>query len=163
MTRTASRPTTSSGCGGSTSLADEAYSYDAVGNRTLAGYVTGSDNRLLSDGAYDYTYDDEGNRLTRTDLVTGETVEYAWDHRNHLAGLTVRPAAGAAASGRVRYTYDANDRRIAKELDADGGGAYESAERFAYDGAGLVLMANASGVVTGRLLGTLGPSRPCCP
>ena len=36
---------------------DEAYSYDANGNRTTAGYATSADNRLQSDGVYNYTYD----------------------------------------------------------------------------------------------------------
>ena len=37
------------------------YTYDANGNRTIAGYVTGVDNELLSDGTWNYTYDAEGN------------------------------------------------------------------------------------------------------
>ena len=42
----------------------ESFSYDANGNRTMTGYSTGTGNRLLSDGTYNYTYDDEGNTLT---------------------------------------------------------------------------------------------------
>ena len=36
---------------------DESYTYDANGNRTNPGYVTGEYNRLLSDGTYAYEYD----------------------------------------------------------------------------------------------------------
>jgi hypothetical protein len=46
-------------------LPDESYSYDANGNRTNPGYVTGPDNRLLSDGTYSYSYDAEGDRTAR--------------------------------------------------------------------------------------------------
>ena len=53
--------TDSAGSNGS-SVPNESYSYDANGNRTNNGYEIGTDNLLASDGTYDYTYDDEGNR-----------------------------------------------------------------------------------------------------
>ena len=40
---------------------DESYSYDADGNRTSGGSVTGKGNQLLFDGTYHYRYDAEGN------------------------------------------------------------------------------------------------------
>ncbi len=45
---------------------DETYTYDANGNRTNTGYTTGTNNRLTSDGTYNYEYDDEGNRPPRS-------------------------------------------------------------------------------------------------
>ena len=42
--------------------ADKSYSYDDTGNRTMTGYSTGDHNRLLSDGTFYYTYDNEGNQ-----------------------------------------------------------------------------------------------------
>jgi YD repeat-containing protein len=36
---------------------DEIYGYDDNGNRTNNGYQTGSNNQLLSDGTYTFTYD----------------------------------------------------------------------------------------------------------
>jgi hypothetical protein len=47
----------------------EAYTYDLNGNRTNTGYMTGVDNRLMSDGVYSYLYDAEGNRTRRTRLA----------------------------------------------------------------------------------------------
>ena len=44
------------------SFANESFSYDANGNRTG---TTGTDNRLTTDGTYNYAYDNEGNLLTR--------------------------------------------------------------------------------------------------
>ena len=46
--------------------ADEIYSYDANGNRVSSslhgnGYVTDPNNRLVSDGIYNYAYDNQGN------------------------------------------------------------------------------------------------------
>ncbi len=138
---------------------DEAYSYDANGNRTSAGYGTGADNRLLSDDAYDYAYDAEGNRTSRTDRATGAADRYAYDERNRVTGITAEDAAGAV-TGSVAYAYDALDRRIAKSADANGDGAADSAERYSWDGANLnlVLGGGASGAVTHRML-----SRPGTP
>ena len=78
----------------------ESYSYDSNGNRTNAGYVTGADNELLSDGTYDYQYDAEGNRIARwvpggfnetaPGQNTGDTdiTLYTWDNRNRLTSVT---------------------------------------------------------------------------
>jgi YD repeat-containing protein len=63
---------------------DENYSYDDNGNRTNTGYVTGSNNRLLTDGTYNYQYDKEGNRTKRSEIATGIVEEYSWDYRNRL-------------------------------------------------------------------------------
>ncbi len=70
-----------------TGQTDEVLSYDANGNRTSAngqsGFVTGTSNRTLTDGTYNYTYDLEGNRTSRTEIATGIKVEYSWNHANH--------------------------------------------------------------------------------
>jgi YD repeat-containing protein len=55
---------------------DESYTYDANGNRTNPGYVTGANNRLLSDGKFNYEYDGEGNVISQTDILTGEITQY---------------------------------------------------------------------------------------
>jgi len=53
---------------------------------------------------------------------------------------------------RVRYTYDALDRRIAKEIDANADGTYESIERYSYDGDNVVLVHDGSGGLKSRYL-----------
>jgi YD repeat-containing protein len=136
-----------------TTLADEAYSYDGNGNRTNNGYQTGSNNRLLSDGTYSFTYDKEGNRTSRTNIATGETTEYSWDYRNRLTQVTVRATAGGAITRQVEYTYDAFDRRIAKVVDLDGEGAQApTTERFVYDGEHIALVFDGEGNLTERYL-----------
>ncbi|WP_164102594.1 RHS repeat-associated core domain-containing protein [Candidatus Laterigemmans baculatus] len=112
---------------------DESYTYDANGNRT-GSYTAGSNNQLLSDGTYNYTYDDEGNRLTKTNIANGDSVEYRWDYRNRLTGITSRDSLGAITH-EVEYTYDAFNRRIAKEIDEDGTGPGVAKEAvYIYDG-----------------------------
>ena len=118
---------------------DEAHTYDAIGNRTTSGYATGDANRLLADGTYTYTYDANGNRTARfvdTDssgtLNAGDTsiTEYTWDHRNRLTNVTDRATHGGAATQTVDYVYDAFNRLIHKELDADGDGTGTATDTF---------------------------------
>ncbi len=96
---------------------DEDYSYDGTGNRTNDGYVTGTNNQLLSDGTYNYEYDGEGNRISRTDIATGEVTEYQWDYRNRLVGVVTKDINGDAIDS-AEYIYDVYDRRIAKGCDS---------------------------------------------
>jgi RHS repeat-associated protein len=113
--------------------ADEGYVYDANGNRT-AGTVIGPNNRLLSDGTFNYTYDNEGNLVTKTEIATGVVTEFTYDHRGRLTRVERRDAGGAILSA-AEYTYDIFDRRIAKTVDSDGDGPQASeTTRFVYDG-----------------------------
>ncbi|MCX7386418.1 MAG: hypothetical protein NTX48_07100, partial [Planctomycetales bacterium] len=114
---------------------DETYTYDANGNRTNTGYTTSTNNRLTSDGTYNYTYDDEGNRISRTKISDSTKVEYTWDHRNRLTDVVFKNSGGTVTK-KVQYQYDVFDRRIGKRIDADGNGAYESATYWVYDDAG---------------------------
>ena len=63
---------------------DEVFNYDDAGNRTGASIVVGDGNRIASDGQFSYTYDDEGNLTTKTNISTGAFTRYAYDHRNRL-------------------------------------------------------------------------------
>ncbi|MDB9489241.1 phosphatase PAP2 family protein [Dolichospermum circinale CS-534/05] len=129
---------------------DEAYSYDANGNRTNTGYTTGTNNQLLSDGIYNYEYDGEGNRTKRTEIATGKVTEYVWDYRNRLTKVSFKDAAGNEIKT-VEYTYDVNNRRIAKSIDADGSGpATPTVERYVYDGQNIALTFDGNGTQTHR-------------
>ena len=118
---------------------DESYTLDGSGNRTNSGYTTGDHNRLTADGTYAYTYDHNGNRTARfvdTDssgtLNSGDTsiTEYTWDHRNRLTSATDRATYGGAAARAVEYGYDAFNRLVHKQLDADGDAAGAATDTF---------------------------------
>jgi RHS repeat-associated protein len=96
----------------------EGYTYDKNGNRTNAGYVTGVGNRLLSDGVYNYQYDDEGNRTKRTNILTQVVDDYTWDYRNRLIAIVTSDAGGAVIKT-VGYEYDVDDQRVGKQLTID--------------------------------------------
>ncbi|MEM6432630.1 MAG: RHS repeat-associated core domain-containing protein [Cyanobacteria bacterium P01_D01_bin.115] len=117
---------------------NETYDYDANGNRVEShlhdtDYVTGTNNQLTTDGVYTYSYDDEGNMTTQTEIATGNERIFVWDYLNRLSAVIDEDSADVVVQ-RVDYTYDVMNRRIAKSVDSDGDGAL-SAEtmRFVYD------------------------------
>jgi RHS repeat-associated protein len=118
----------------------ENYSYDAVGNRTaslgVSSYTTNASNELRATSNASYTYDSNGNTLTKT--VGSDTTTYAWDFENRLTSVTL-PGSG----GTVTFKYDPFGRRIEKSSTATTG-------VFAYDGSNLIEEANSSGGVVSR-------------
>jgi RHS repeat-associated protein len=117
----------------------------------MSGYVTGDHNRLLSDGTYSYTYDEEGNRVTRTHLVTGDVDTYTWDHRNRLVSVVTTDVLDDETQ-RVEFVYDAFDRRVEKRADTDADGLWNTYERFVYDGEHIALVFDEAGSLTNRYL-----------
>jgi RHS repeat-associated protein len=95
----------------------EGYTYDKNGNRINAGYVTGSGNRLLSDGTYTYDYDAEGNRTRRTNLLTQAVDLYTWDYRNRLTSIVSKTSITGTVTQTVGYEYDVDDQRVKKTVD----------------------------------------------
>jgi RHS repeat-associated protein len=128
-----------------TTIANEAYSYDANGNRTNVGYGTSTNNQLLTDGVYNYSYDGEGNRTRRVEIATGKVTSYVWDYRNRLATVLLSDAGGVVTKT-IDYSYDVNNRRIGKRID----GAV--IERYVYDGSDIALVFDGAGVQTHRYL-----------
>ena len=126
------------------SRTDETYEFDVNGNRISShthneDYQTSTGNRLLSDGTFNYDYDDRGNLLFRTEITTGSTREFVWDHGNRLIRVTDKDNGGIATQ-RVNYAYDTLDRRIAKAIDVDGDGAGgETVTHFVYFGDDVLL------------------------
>ncbi len=83
---------------------------------------------------FTYTYDDEGNRLTRTETATGKVQSYEWDYRNRLTVVKEQNSSGGAIVKQVNYEYDAFNRLVRRTYDADGAGAGGATNQFwAYD------------------------------
>ena len=138
-------------------IPDEYYVYDLNGNRIeshLHGtdYDTGPNNQLLSDGEFNYEYDDEGNQIRRTNIANGEVTEFEYDHRNRLVKTTVMSSGGIVTS-ESRYVFDVFGRRIAVIIDADGAGSGEAVpENFVYDGDNVWADYNEAGEAIARYL-----------
>jgi YD repeat-containing protein len=118
----------------------ESYSYDPAGNRTaslgVSSYMTSSSNELTAMTGATFTYDNNGNELTKVDS-TG-TTSYTWDFENRLTSVTL-PGSG----GTVSFSYDPFGRRIKKSSSA-------GTSVFAYDNQNLIEETNASGAVVAR-------------
>ena len=119
---------------------DETYVFDANGNRissSLHGddYITGPNNQLLSDGVYNYTYDDEGHLTRRTHTATGQLRSFEWDFRQRLTAVIDQSSDAGPITQRVTYSYDAFNRRITKAVDTDPSDSLDAAiQSFVYDG-----------------------------
>jgi RHS repeat-associated protein len=119
-----------------TVVTDESYTYDKNGNRVSStqhgeNYQTGTNNRLLSDGVYNYEYDLSGNLIRRSEIATDAVREFEWDYRNRLVAVIDKNADGNEIQ-RVEFTYDAMNRRIAKTVDG-------VVTYFVYDGDNVLL------------------------
>jgi RHS repeat-associated protein len=104
---------------------------------------------------FDFEYDDEGNRVLRTDKTTGNYVEYGWDHRNRLTLVTFKNSSHATTK-QVAYEYDAFDRRVRKRADTDGNSTWDRGEQYVYDGQHIALVFDDSGDLIRRNL--FGPA-----
>ncbi|OQX05904.1 MAG: hypothetical protein BWK80_51490, partial [Desulfobacteraceae bacterium IS3] len=96
-------------------LTDEAYTYDAVGNRLTSADVSGSwtynaNNELRAYSGNSFEYDNNGNMTKQS--VNGQTVMYVYDVENRL--IQVNKADGTVIA---KYYYDPFGRRLSKEVN----------------------------------------------
>jgi len=128
----------------------ESYTYDPVGNRAaslgVSSYTTNASNELTAIPGVTYTYDSNGNTLTKVDS-TG-TTSYVWDFENRLTSATL-PGSG----GTVTFKYDPFGRRIEKTTSS-------TTSVYAYDGDNLVEETNSSGSVIARYAQGAGIDEP---
>ena len=115
---------------------DETYSYDSNGNRVSSslhgsGYVTDANNRLASDGTYNYEYDNQGNLIRQTEIATGNVQEFTWDYRDRLVAVADKDSAGNETQF-VEFTYDMFGRRLSKTVNGE-------ATYFVYDRNNVIL------------------------
>jgi RHS repeat-associated protein len=114
----------------STGLSADTFSYDPVGNRTstaseaLGSFTYDSGDRLQDDVTNTFTYDKEGNLLTRVAKAGGATTSYAWTAEHQLIGITYPDGTTAT------FRYDPIGRRV--EIDEG-----TTVTRYAYDGPNL--------------------------
>src|SRR5947209_12654808 len=129
----------------------ESYTYDPVGNRLsslgVSPYSYNVSNQLTAKPGVTYTYDSNGNTLTKVD--SSGTTTFAWDFENRLTSVTL-PGSG----GTVSFKYDPFGRRIYKSSSS-------GTSVFAYDDNGnLVEETNAAGTVVARYAQTQNIDEP---
>src|SRR2546426_3218784 len=118
----------------------ESYTYDQVGNRLsslgVSPYNYNTSNELTSTPNATYTYDNNGNTLTK--VVGSNTTSYTWDFENRLSSVTL-PGTG----GMVSFKYHPFRRRIYKSSSS-------GTSIYAYDGDNLIEETNSSGADVAR-------------
>ncbi|HEY2973223.1 MAG TPA: RHS repeat-associated core domain-containing protein, partial [Pyrinomonadaceae bacterium] len=125
---------------------NENYAYDGVGNRTAshlsASYSYQPFNKLASTAAATYTYDNNGNVISRTD--GSGTTTFGYNEENRLTQVTL------PTDLTVNYKYDAFGRRIQRTATTGAN------ERYVYDSADVLLDLNADGSVATTYLSGSG-------
>jgi RHS repeat-associated protein len=113
-----------------TSAGGKSYGWDANGNRNTSGYTTGTQNEMLSDGTWNYTYDAAGNVLTKTNIAGGDVWTYGYDLANHLTSGVHRDSHGTLLV-QVTEKYDVFGNRVEEDVYTPGSGT--AVQRFARD------------------------------
>ena len=128
----------------------ESYTYDEVGNRLssigVSPYVYNSSNELTLKLGTAYTYDNNGNLLSKDDA--NGTTSYAWDPENQLTSVTL-PGSGETVS----FQYDPFGRRIYKFSPL-------GTTIFVYDGVNVIEEVNADGSLAALYTHSLGIDEP---
>jgi len=120
------------------------YSYDPVGNRLsslgVSPYSVNSSNELTSTPSATYTYDNNGNALTK--VTSAGTTTFGWDYENRLTSVTL-PGTG----GTLAFKYDGIGRRVQKEFTQN---STSTTTNYLYDGFNGVADLDQSGSVLAR-------------
>jgi YD repeat-containing protein len=135
--------------------------YDVLGNRltrtdspsvpppVLNGAIMGLDydeaNRLLASPGVTYTYDNNGNTLSKADF-TGTTT-YGYDFENRLTSVSA--PGGLTAS----YAYDPFGRRISKTVNG-------VTTQYLYDGMNIIKEYDGSGTLLATYVHGPGIDQP---
>jgi RHS repeat-associated protein len=109
-----------------TSAGAAGYSYDANGNRNVAGYTVGPDNLLqtatVSGVTWTFTYDLENNLIKKTQGSNAPTWYYTYNLDNQLTSAEERQTDGGTVLVHVNFAYDVYDRRVQTAVTVGTGG-----------------------------------------
>jgi RHS repeat-associated protein len=134
---------------------NETNTYDNNGNRNNNGFSLGTntDNRLHTDGVYNYVYDNEGNIVERDTISDGSKTYYTWDNRNRLVEVTDKDSGGTTLRV-VDYAYDMFNRLVSRTVTpyVSGSPGTPTSQGFAYFGNNMALAFDGSGNLTDRFL-----------
>lgn len=136
-------------------VVDASFAYDANGNRNATGYTVGAGGTLSASPNATYTYDSAGHVTARTETSTGKVTTFTYDYRDRLTGIT-RKTSGGLIDYQTTYTYDAMNRRIGEQIDADGAGSGAAVQTWSvFDGQNVYADFDGTGAVSERYLTNL--------
>jgi RHS repeat-associated protein len=132
----------------------ESYGYDNVGNRlsslNVPSYSYNPSNELTANSAATFTYDANGNTLTKAN--TSGTTQYAWDFENRLSSVTL-PGSG----GTVTFKYDPFGRRVQKAFTQN---STTTTTNYLYDGPNTIQELDGNGNEVARYSQDAGLDNP---
>lgn len=104
------------------------FTYDEMGNRTSDGGQFDENNRLLENESHRFSYDANGNLITKFNKTTGQFTKYSWNERNQLVKFEQYADESASlADSSTTYSYGPLGRRWSKVKD-------NKIEYFSYSG-----------------------------
>lgn len=112
----------------------------------MSPYVYNSSNELTSTPAATFTYDSNGNTLSKVD--SSGTTTYNWDFENRLASV-VLPGSG----GTVTFKYDPLGHRIQKS-------STNGTTNYLYDGSNSIAELDAVGALLSSYAQSAGVDEP---
>jgi len=112
----------------------------------MSPYAYNSSNQLTSTPAATFTYDGNGNTVTKVDS-TG-TTQYNWDFENRLSSVVLPGTAGT-----VTFKYDPFGRRVQKS-------SASGATNYLYDGSNSLEEIDQSGTLLARYAQGAGIDAP---
>jgi RHS repeat-associated protein len=124
----------------------------------MSGYSTGGDNRLTTDGTWNYSYDNEGNRIGKTNISTGENWVYAYDNANELVSATDKDSSGNVIQ-QVTFKYDAFENLVEQDVFVASTNT-TTVTKFAYNGQDVWADLNGSNSLVMRRLYLDGVNQP---
>ena len=128
---------------------EDLYTFDPVGNRLSSAqhpnWSYDVNNSLLSFNGTSFTYDNNGNMISRTDQ-TGTTT-YQYDAENRLVGIN-KPDGTVVA-----YRYDPFGKRIEKNVNG-------TITRYLYDGEDILYEVDGSNTILARYAHGSGIDEP---
>ncbi len=108
------------------------YSYDPTGNRKNTGYVTGTNNELLNDGTFTYSYDANGQTVAKKQTSNNALWSYTYDNHGEMLTATETSSTGLLLAA-CTYTYDVYGNRLSS---AETQGGTTTTTHYAYDAQG---------------------------
>lgn len=90
------------------------YVLDPAGNNSGEGGQFNELHHLLQDSLYSYSYDLNGNLISKTHLITGDQSVYHWTPENQL--LLVELYKGGVKIKSISFSYDGLGRRISRHV-----------------------------------------------
>lgn len=121
---------------------NEIFVYDELGNRTAyngqQSIYSQQSQRILDDGTFLYTYDNNGNVRTKFAKNQGTSYSFVYNSRNQLINSYVLSAPLAAPLKTISYKYDPTGRRIEKSVVDHQNSSKNYFKRFVYDGPNII-------------------------